>query len=135
MLRQTADAPTSGDDGPNEEKEATADNVEGREREIGELLSNLAKSEDAYVRNEIRMGAIVRERDDLAEQIGRLVISIIMDESEEKRVEKDVARDLQEMEDVRTEENETSYETADCPGDELDVQVTVNERLAPSSIA
>ena len=132
MLRRTVDALTLGDDGPNEEKEATADNVEGREREVGELLLKLAaKAEDTYVRNEIWLGAIVRERHDLAEQIGRLNINNIMDKSEAERMEKEATRELWEMEDVRTEENETSYETADRLGDELDFEMTVNERLAP----
>ncbi len=57
------------------------------------------------------MGAIVRERHDLTEQTGRLIINDIMDESEaEKREKKAVIRELREMEDVRMEKNETSYE-------------------------
>ncbi len=46
-------------------------------------------------------------------------------------MEKEATRELREMEDVRTEDNETSYETADRLGDEWDVEMTVNERLAP----
>ncbi len=49
-----------------------------------------------------RMRVIVHERDGLAEQIGRLAVSVIVDESEE-RTEREAVRELREIEDALAE--------------------------------